>query len=717
MKFKNYIETESGIKDTSTSPGTAGQVLSSTVTGTSWIDQSTVASGTSRTVSILVKNISSANGGVNLSKGDPVYIYGSVGASERLYIDAADAGDSSKMPCVALLDQDLSPNGEGTATVTGKLKNLITSPIDGATPTENDTIYVKSGGGLTLTKPTGSTNLIQNVGQVGRVSTSSDGNIVVSAILRSNDVPNLPEGRIWVGDGNTIVSDVVYLDEANGHMGIGTTNPLPLGTNITTLDIQGSSGGGLRFGTTGGVEGGIYNISSGTYIGSISNVPLYLRTNNSTKATILANGNVGIGTTSPQEKVHVSGSSSVRLEVEATDSTVAALKLTNTAGSYASFVNNSGSLSTYDYNAADIRTTLLANGDFGIGTTSPNSRLEVNGEIDANGGDGYRIEGRPWANWGSDLLTLGDWDGEGYATRIMGSNSSEVMRVTGTKVGIGTTIPLNKLQVTGGSIGVDSEYIIRDNRNNTILLQSSNTVASNRSLTIGNATYSNITTASNVGIGTSAPSQKLDVTGNALISGTLYINNTSSSIYRFFNELIIQNTASTSISIGGGPGNVTNNLEVNGFVEATASTDAYKGYIKQSVICIATEKQDSTDYFFIPYNTSATSASAQYYNRMVAAYDGRVKKVYIKNTSGTPSADTVNLKKHVNNTTDATEYSATVANAASAGMSAVYNFANNDFTFSEGDNFGVLYQTVNSGGGGRSMAGVTINIIVEYNIT
>ena len=42
MKFKNYIETESGIKDTSTSPGTAGQVLSSTVTGTSWIDQSEI---------------------------------------------------------------------------------------------------------------------------------------------------------------------------------------------------------------------------------------------------------------------------------------------------------------------------------------------------------------------------------------------------------------------------------------------------------------------------------------------------------------------------------------------------------------------------------------------------------------------------------------------------------------------------------------------------
>ena len=167
---------------------------------------------TSEVVDIQVKNISAANGGINLVKGDPVYIYGSVGASAKLYVDLADADSTatnnlgnSKMPCVALLDQDLAPNIEGTATVVGKLRNLITSPIDGATPNENDTVYVKSGGGLTLTKPTGSTNLIQNVGQVGRVSTSSDGNIVVAALLRSNDVPNLPTGRIWVGDGNTIV--------------------------------------------------------------------------------------------------------------------------------------------------------------------------------------------------------------------------------------------------------------------------------------------------------------------------------------------------------------------------------------------------------------------------------------------------------------------------------------------------------------------------------
>jgi hypothetical protein len=220
-KFLSNIELDAGLVDGSNSTGTSGYVLSSTGTATSWVDQSTLASGSSERTEILVKNVH----GSSLSKGAPVYIVGSVGASGRLQVALADAGDANKMPCVGLLTQDLANNGEGTATVSGKLRNLITSPIDGATPTENDTIYVKSGGGLTLTKPTGSTNLIQNVGQVGRVSASSDGNIVVSAILRSNDVPNLPTGKIWVGDGNTTVSDVVHLDEGNSRIGINTVSP------------------------------------------------------------------------------------------------------------------------------------------------------------------------------------------------------------------------------------------------------------------------------------------------------------------------------------------------------------------------------------------------------------------------------------------------------------------------------------------------------------
>ena len=53
----------------------------------------------------------------------------------------------------------------------------------------NDTIYVKAGGGLTLSRP-GGTNLVQNVGKVGKVSGGNAGSIIVSSILRTNDVPS-----------------------------------------------------------------------------------------------------------------------------------------------------------------------------------------------------------------------------------------------------------------------------------------------------------------------------------------------------------------------------------------------------------------------------------------------------------------------------------------------------------------------------------------------
>jgi len=541
MKFKNYIETESGIKDTSTSPGTAGQLLSSTVAGTSWIDQNTISSRTSEVVDIQVKNISSANGGINLVKGDPVYIYGSVGASARLYVDLADADSTAtnnlgdgKMPCVGLLDQDLSPNGEGTATVVGKLRNLITNPIDGDVPNENDTVYVKSGGGLTLTKPTGSTNLIQNVGQVGRVSTSADGNIVVAALLRSNDVPNLPEGRIWIGDGNTIVSDTVYVDEPNNRVGIGTTTPSTdlevssTGANgivISKTSNQAQVSGRLFFTNDTPTEGFALFNSSGTLqinsaaipndtsgnnkisiIGSSGNVGIGTTTptsrlhsvttqsgpvdytnraailgiNNSTD-TLYANsvgvagkvstsggfaiygdaslaggwagyfdgkgyfsGNVGIGTGFPTQKLHVNGNARLTgLFYDGTNSGGTAGQILSSDGGQTEWIDGSaipgvpagsGTINylarwTPDANTLGIGVTYDDGTNVGIGTTNPGSKLEVDGEIDASGGDGYRINGKPWAEESTNNLRLGDWDGEGFTTSIFDDNSTEVVRI------------------------------------------------------------------------------------------------------------------------------------------------------------------------------------------------------------------------------------------------------------------------------------------------
>ena len=581
MKFKNYIETESGIKDTSTSPGTAGQLLSSTVTGTEWIDQSTISSGTSEVVDIQVKNISSADGGINLSKGDPVYIYGSVGASPRLYIDLADADSTAtnnlgdgKMPCVGLLDQDLIPNQEGTATVVGKLRNLITNPIGGNIPSENDTVYVKSGGGLTLLKPTGSTNLIQNVGQVGRVSTSADGNIVVAALLRSNDVPNLTTGKIWVGSAaNTTESTVVHLDETNERMGIGTTSPQePLhvystGAGPVRVEIESTQAADSVVKYTNSVR------SYGTFLTQSGQFSIYDYNAASHRFYMLTNGNIGIGTTSPQSKLHVangtlrtwtptSGTSAI-FESTANNRNFLTLTAANEAElwfgnasiqtlgrvRYEMSTNNmefwtngsqkmviegggdvgigttspssqvgstkvldissngngeiildhtdagsSSDLGLYSWNrnndhlahikascdgatdsafislhtqatggsfsnpSSNERMRITSDGNVGIGTTSPNSKLQVDGEIDANGGDGYRINGKPWAAESSNILRLGDWDGEGFSTSIFDENSVEIVEVKDS----GVTINCDRTSTT--TYGSDASLVVGGNK-------------------------------------------------------------------------------------------------------------------------------------------------------------------------------------------------------------------------------------------------------------
>jgi hypothetical protein len=82
-----------------------------------------------------------------------------------------------------------------------------------------------------------------------------------------------------------------------GNVGIGTNNPTAVGTNITTLDIKGSSGGGVRSGVAGGSESTFYTIAAGGYLGTISNIPLSFQTNNSVKAIITNGGAMGLGIT------------------------------------------------------------------------------------------------------------------------------------------------------------------------------------------------------------------------------------------------------------------------------------------------------------------------------------------------------------------------------------------------------------------------------------
>ena len=188
------------------------------------------------------------------------------------------------------------------------------------------------------------------------------------------------------------------------------------------------------------------------------------------KMRLTQDGTLGIGTTSPIDPLVVRNGTS--------DTSVKILSFNNTTGTEATLKfstfasetnhvkaaiiarNAAGSFGRSDMHfaldsAADIsnvqfsdtKMTILNSGNVGIGTTGPDSKLEVAGEIDATTGDGYKINGKPWANESASILKLGDWDGEGFSTSIFDNNSTNIVTIKD----YGTMINCSSLVASYGS--------------------------------------------------------------------------------------------------------------------------------------------------------------------------------------------------------------------------------------------------------------------------
>jgi hypothetical protein len=136
--------------------------------------------------------------GATIAAGTPLYSRGEIGGSERILVGVADASDPAKMPAIAIAETELTSTGnekDGFAIMAGTY-NTNLSGFTGLE--ENDILYVADGGGLTKDKPTG-TNLIQNVGVVLKTNGTICQGLKVSCIGRTNDVPNLPDGKFFIG--------------------------------------------------------------------------------------------------------------------------------------------------------------------------------------------------------------------------------------------------------------------------------------------------------------------------------------------------------------------------------------------------------------------------------------------------------------------------------------------------------------------------------------
>ena len=151
---------------------------------------------------------------------------------------------------------------------------------------------------------------------------------------------------------------------------------------------------------------------------------------------------------------------------------------------------------------------ITSDGRVGIGTTQPFSKLSV---FSTDVVTETRIESTDYAGYASILLKSGDIEGAFYA-----SSSEDVIVLRNNSNTTGSALGLAGTRSSGADIA-----IFRETRNVLIgnnPLASSQTGTANQKLQVQSGAY----ISGDVGIGTTNPSQKLDVNGNVNISGELH---------------------------------------------------------------------------------------------------------------------------------------------------------------------------------------------------
>lgn len=141
----------------------------------------------------VVVDVHNATGSA-IPAGTPVYVTGSV-TSGKPNVEPSDANNASTLPSVGIVTNNIGSGSAGYIAISGLINGISTSIITDVSPAAGDILYVSTTvGELTTTKPTGSTDLIQNV---GRILSINGGNfrMTVNNLGRTNDVPNQIQAR------------------------------------------------------------------------------------------------------------------------------------------------------------------------------------------------------------------------------------------------------------------------------------------------------------------------------------------------------------------------------------------------------------------------------------------------------------------------------------------------------------------------------------------
>ena len=295
------------------------------------------------------------------------------------------------------------------------------------------------------------------------------------------------------------------------------------------------------------LNGGTILSDDGTshYLHSQSN--LYLYSGSSNTMVLTNSGNVGIGTTSPSEKLHVlsSGNTVARFETSLTSDM--AIELKNSQGSMFFGLGGGEEFAVgtdADLNGTNSKFVVKSSGNVGIGTTSPGAKLDVDGNIKLSGyivdsnseiidfaindlkvqGKHINAEFGVWARSYGTVRQMGIDGGAAYMG-LYTSGTEKVRIDTSGNVGIGTTSPIRKLDVNSAAVSDIARF--GNNSGNftfgqTTALTSLDLTASNAyRIRQGSTTPFYIKSDGNVGIGTTSPVVKLQVDGTITSTGVL----------------------------------------------------------------------------------------------------------------------------------------------------------------------------------------------------
>jgi hypothetical protein len=264
--------------------------------------------------------------------------------------------------------------------------------------------------------------------------------------------------------------------------------------------------------------------------------------------TLQRDGKVGIGTNSPERELTVSGRA--RIWNSANTKYIEAF-----GGNSANFIDSYNNSLILRYGGDSNKSiTLNSAGNVGIGTISPTELLEVDGNIKLGDGGARSIIGP--TNESIRILANPNASDEGIAFSTDAGATTGMFIKDGNNVGIGTTNPTETLEVTGdifingGPAGGRSLALKRTGATNAWKLVQGHTQTDYLEILEGSDTRFLIKNGGNVGIGTVAPSTKLQTIGT--ISGSTgrfenaKISNFGASDYAAFGH---ENVADNSYAI------------------------------------------------------------------------------------------------------------------------------------------------------------------------